>query len=130
MVDTHNINDIFAFLANFKTEVLQFPIKIQVRDLLNAAGAMDQGRSDTAGNDDSISDITEPANNNNNSNNNNNNKTDTSVEEVEKDDNDNNGNLAAKESEKIKKNGIEVTTPFTTERPKTPQVLMVAPMML
>ena len=102
----------------------------QVRDLLNAAGAMDQGRSDTAGNDDSISDITEPANNNNNSNNNNNNKTDTNVEEGEKDDNGISKDLAAKESEKIKKNGKEVTTPFTTERPKTPQVLMVAPMML
>ena len=129
MVDTHNINDIFAFLANFEAEVLQFPIKLpsgQVRDLLNAAGAMDQGRSDTAGNDDSISDVTEPANNNNS----NNNKTDTNVEEGEKDDNGISKDLAAKESEKIKKNGIEVTTPFTTERPKTPQVLMVAPMML
>ena len=94
-----------------------------MRDLLNAAGAMDQGRSDTAGNDDSISDITEPANNNNN-------KTDANVEEGEKDDNGISKDLAAKESEKIKKNGIEVTTPFTTERPKTPQVLMVAPMML
>ena len=101
-----------------------------MRDLLNAAGAMDQGRSDTAGNDFSISDITKPANNNNNSNNNNNNKTDTNVEEGEKDDNVISKDLAAKESEKIKKNGIEVTTPFTTERPKTPQVLMVAPMML
>ena len=97
-----------------------------MRDLLNAAGAMDQGRSDTAGNDDSISDITEPANNNNN----NNNKTDANVEEGEKDDNGISKDLAAKESEKIKKNGTEVTTPFTTERPKTPQVLMVAPMML
>ena len=94
-----------------------------MRDLLNAAGAMDQGRSDTAGNDDSISDITEPANNNNN-------KTDANVEEGEKDDNGISKDLSAKESEKIKKNGIEVTTPFTTERPKTPQVLMVAPMML
>ena len=127
MVDTHNINDIFSFLANFEAQVVQFPIKTppgQVRDLLNAAGAMDQGRSDTAGNDDSISDVTEPANNNNK------NKTDTNVEEGEKDDNVISKDLAAKESEKIKKNGIEVTTPFTTERPKTPQVLMVAPMML
>ena len=39
-----------------------------------------------------------------------NNKTDANVEEGEKDDNGISKDLAAKESEKIKKNGIEVTT--------------------
>ena len=101
---------------------------LKVRDLLNAAGAVDRGGPDKTAVTENSSKVTQLANDINNNNNNNNS---SSMTKEMKEDNRNSTGLAANESgKKIKVKKVKVTvdaekeTKTSIEKTKTPQVIV------
>ena len=103
---------------------------LKVRDLLNAAGAVDRGGPDKTAVTENSSKVTQLANDINNNNNNNNNSSSSMTKEMKEDNRNSTGLVINESGKKIKVKKVKVTvdaekeTKTSIEKTKTPQVIV------